>query len=69
MVMRTTLEGRGAITQEEIQMFEVVNKMPIVFDEDSPELTEGDQKGFQLGGKLGRGLAQIQAGQGIAKTM
>lgn len=69
MIIRTTLEERGAITQEEIQMLEVVSKMPIVFDEDSPELTEEDLKGFQPRGRLERGLAHVQAGQGIVKTV
>lgn len=47
MIIRTTFEERGAITQEEIQMLEVVSKMPIVFDEDSPELTKEALKGFR----------------------
>jgi uncharacterized protein (DUF4415 family) len=47
MVIKTTLEERGPITQEEIEMLERASKMPIVFDEDSPELTEEDLKGFR----------------------
>ena len=47
MVIRTTLEERGAITPEEIEMLEKVSKAPIVFDEDSPELTEDELKGFR----------------------
>lgn len=46
MVIRTTLEERGALTQEEIEMLERASKMPLVFDEDSPELTEEELKGF-----------------------
>lgn len=46
MIIRTTLEERGAITQEEIEMLERASRMPIVFDEDSPELTAEDLKGF-----------------------
>lgn len=47
MVIRTTLEERGAITQEEIEMLDRAGKMPLVFDEDSPELTEEELKGFR----------------------
>ena len=47
MVIRTTLEERGAITPEEIEMLKTASKAPIVFDEDSPELTEEDLKGFR----------------------
>lgn len=47
MVIRTTLEERGPITQEEIEMLEQAGKLPVVFDEDSPELTEEDLKGFR----------------------
>lgn len=47
MVTRTTLEERGAITQEEIEMLEKASKMPIVFDEDSPELTKEELKEFR----------------------
>ena len=47
MVIRTTLEERGVITQEEIEMLDRASKMPLVFDEDSPELTEEELKGFR----------------------
>lgn len=47
MIVRTTLEERGTITQEEIEMLEKASKMPIVFDEDSPELTREELKGFR----------------------
>ena len=47
MVIKTTLEERGAITQEEIEMLERASKMPIVFDEDSPELTREELKEFR----------------------
>ena len=47
MVIRTTLEERGAITQEEIAMLERASRMPIVFDEDSPELTREELKEFR----------------------
>jgi uncharacterized protein (DUF4415 family) len=47
MVIKTTLEQRGPITQEELKTLERAGKMPIVFDEDSPELTEEELKGFR----------------------
>lgn len=47
MVIKTTLEERGPITQEEIEMLERAGKIPIVFDEDSPELTEEALKRFR----------------------
>ena len=46
MLIRTTLEERGPITQEEIEMLERASKMPIAFDEDNPELTSEELKGF-----------------------
>ena len=46
MVIRTTLEERGSITPKEIEMLTRASSLPIVFDEDSPELTEEDLKGF-----------------------
>ena len=46
MIVRITLEERGAITQEEIEMLERASKMPILFDEDSPELTGDELKEF-----------------------
>lgn len=42
MVIKTTLEERGSITPEEIEMLTRASSLPIVFDEDSPELTEAD---------------------------
>ena len=57
MIVKTTLEERGAITPQEIEMLERASKMAILFDEDSPELTEEDLKGFHPKGKLGKGLA------------
>ena len=69
MLIKTTLEQRGPITQEEVELLKMAEKMPIVFDEDNPELAEEDLKGFHPKGKLGRGLAQVRAGQGIVKTM
>jgi len=68
MLIETTLDQRGPITRKEVEMLGMAEKMPIVFDEDSPELTEEDLKGFHRR-KLERGLAQVRAGQGIVKTM
>ena len=47
MVIKTTLEERGSITPEELEMLTRASSLPIVFDEDSPELTEADLKGFR----------------------
>lgn len=47
MVIKTTLEEGGSITPEEIEMLTRASSLPIVFDEDSPELTEADLKGFR----------------------
>ena len=47
MVIRTTLEERGSITQEEIEMLERASTMPITFDEDSPELSKTELKEFR----------------------
>ena len=47
MVIKTTLEERGPITPEELKMLEGAKKLPIVFDEDIPELTEEELKGFR----------------------
>ena len=46
-MIRTTLEERGPITQEEIEMLERARLMPIVFDEDSPALTREELKQFR----------------------
>ena len=54
MIVRTTLEERGPITQEEIGTLEKASRMPIVFDEDSPELTEEELKEFHRVGDKNR---------------
>ena len=69
MLIKTMLDQRGPITRGEVELLEIAEKMPIVFDKDNPELTKEDLKGFHPKGKLGRGLAQVRAGQGIVKTM
>lgn len=47
MVIRTTLEERGSITPEEIELLEKASEALIVFDEDSPELSKDELKGFR----------------------
>ena len=47
MVVRTTLEQRGPITDEERTMLERAKTLPITFAEDSPELTEEELKDFR----------------------
>ena len=47
MIVRTTLEQRGPITKEEIQTLHQAEKMPVVFDDDSPMLTEDDLRRFK----------------------
>ena len=47
MIVRTTLEQRGPITKEEIQKLHQAEKMPVVFDDESPRLTEDDLRRFK----------------------
>ena len=47
MIVRTTLEQRGPITKEEIQKLHQAEKIPAVFDDDSPMLTEDDLRRFK----------------------
>ena len=47
MIVRTTLEQRGPITKEELQALHQAEKMPVVFDDDSPMLTEDDLRRFK----------------------
>lgn len=51
MIIKTTLDQRGSITQEELEMLDRAKNLPIVFDEDSPELTEEELKGFHRVGE------------------
>lgn len=60
MLIKTMLDQRGPITRGEVELLEIAEKMPIVFDKDNPELTKEDLKGFHPKGKLGRGLAQVR---------
>ena len=54
MIIRKTLEELGEITEKEIEMLERASKKPIVFDEDSPELTWDELRKFRrVGDKNG----------------
>lgn len=46
MLIKTTLDQRGPITQEELEMLKKTEKRSITFDEDSPELTAEDLEEF-----------------------
>lgn len=54
MIVRTTLEERGPITQEEKEMLKRAEQMPITFDEDSPELTDEELKEFRRISEINR---------------
>ncbi len=43
-MIRTTLEFDSTPTEEQIEMLKAAASKPIVFDEDSPEITEDDFK-------------------------
>ena len=45
------LKWNEKITEHEKSMIEKVKEMPIVYDEDSPELTPAMEKAFQLAAK------------------
>jgi hypothetical protein len=47
-MITTTLSKNEKITDEEKKMIEEAKKQPIVFDEDSPELTPEMEKAFRL---------------------
>lgn len=47
MIIRKTLNPAAKITPEELNMLKKAEKMPVIFDEDSPELTEEDFKQFR----------------------
>ena len=51
MLIKTMLDQRGPITRGEVELLEIAEKMPIVFDKDNPELTKEDLKGFHPKGK------------------
>lgn len=48
MVVRKDIDINKPLTEEEIKMLENAEKMPIVYDEDSPELTDEQFKQFRL---------------------
>lgn len=47
MIIRKTLNPAAKITPEELNMLKKAEKMPVIFDEESPELTEEDFKQFR----------------------
>lgn len=47
MVVRKDIDINKPLTEEEIKMLENAEKMPIVYDEDSPELTDEQFKQFR----------------------
>lgn len=46
MVVTYELNGRAELTAAERKMLEDAKKLPVVYDEDSPELTEDMEKAF-----------------------
>jgi hypothetical protein len=48
MIVTTTLSKDEKLTDEERKMLEEAKKQPIVFDEDSPEMTPEMEKAFKL---------------------
>jgi hypothetical protein len=48
MIITTTLSKNEKVTDEEKKMIEEAKKQPIVFDEDSPEMTPEMEKAFKL---------------------
>ncbi|MCD8218122.1 MAG: hypothetical protein LUD01_08790 [Clostridiales bacterium] len=51
MTRTATLYKGQKLTDEQIQMIENAKKKPIVYDEDSPELTLAMEKAFRLAAK------------------
>lgn len=47
MTVRKTFDPNEPITEEEIEMLKKAEKMSPVFDEDSPELTAEQLRGFR----------------------
>ena len=47
MVSKQRLKKGDQLLRKEIEMLTRASSLPIVFDEDSPELTEADLKGFR----------------------
>ena len=46
MIVKSTLNDGEKITEDQLKEIEAAKKMPIVYDEDSPELTEEMEKAF-----------------------
>ena len=47
MIVRCSLKPNTPLTAEEAAMIEAAKKMPIVFDDDSPELTPETRAAFR----------------------
>lgn len=47
MLIKKEVKGVPSLTPQQLEMLQNAKKMPITFDEDSPELTEEDLKGFR----------------------
>lgn len=58
MVIKSTLEKDEPITEKDIKMIEDAKNYPIVYDEDSPELTPEMEKAFRV-------AAEIRESQGV----
>ena len=51
MIKTATLVKDQKLTEEQIQEVRTAEKMPIIYDEDSPELTPAMAKAFKLAAK------------------
>ncbi|MCD8119139.1 MAG: hypothetical protein LUE29_06635 [Lachnospiraceae bacterium] len=51
MTKTATLYKEQKPTEEQIQMIEAAKDMPVVYDEDSPELSPAMEKAFRLAAK------------------
>lgn len=51
MIKKVTLDRNQQPTEEQIRQIEEAAEKPIVFDEDSPELTPAMEKAFRLAAK------------------
>ena len=52
MVIRSTLEETDTITVKDRAMIAEAKKYPIIFDEDSPEMTPEMEKAFRVAAKM-----------------
>ncbi len=61
MLVSKEIDFSKGLTQEQIAMLDKMDKMPITFDEDSPELSEADlQKFRRVDGKRDRKMLKKQ---------